>query len=175
MSKQLAIVKSWDTALGTGLLSREGVDDIEITRSMLATGDDLRVGDRVVFELTYDGYHDGEVRWSYGGVKAVSDDEAEVIKDELAVTELERLCSDVDHADSRMDVASELASDDDVDSARDDLVRAGETLRARVPQIGASLYERGGADAMHRVLGQVDQRYRATIAGGWRGIGTWES
>jgi cold shock CspA family protein len=164
----LATVKSWDAAAGTGVLARgDGSEDVEVSRALLVAATDLVAGQRVAFHHDYEPDPDGEWGWIVHDVRVVSADDA-------ASIELEQLCRDVAYAESRMNTASEVASDDDVESSRDDLVRADQRMRSRVPEIGAGLYARGGEDAMRAVLGQVDPKYRATITIHWRGIGAWE-
>jgi hypothetical protein len=90
-----------------------------------------------------------------------------------AAKELEALYRDVRYAEAELGAASELASEDSVDSARETWSRARDALRTRVPAIGTDLYAEGGETAMRMVLGMVDPKYRNALSSDWRGIGGW--
>lgn len=184
LAEQLATVIAWDDASGIGRLARDlglGGED-EIDRAKLAGATELGVGQRVAFVEAYERGPDDESGWTIRSVRAVDDAAfwAEV---------LERLCRDAEWAETDLRVATEVASEEDVDSARDAWKRADEHRKkrlpeigldiyargewwptARLPEIGSSIYARGGESAMRAVLDRVDQEHRSVVADGWRGI-----
>ena len=87
------------------------------------------------------------------------------------VRELDELCRNARSAESELNAASELASEDSVDSARERWSRAHDALRSRVPAIGAALFDEGGEAAMHTALEMVDEKHRGTVSTQWQGIG----
>ena len=162
---QVATVRSWDAGTGTGLLVREqGRDDLEISRELLVDAGDLSPGQRVAFREAYEPVSDAEWQWTIHDVRVVSEEEA-------AVLTLERLCRDVQHAEERMRTAQEMASDDDVETAREDMVRAMEARGAGINELGRQLFEQGGAEAAGRVLGQLAPEHRSTVAREWTASG----
>jgi len=166
MSTKLATVKSWDIPEGTGALARDdGLGDITVTRKLLVDCSEMTVGERVAFDQKFERSSDGEWRWTFGDVRPVSESDA-------AVIELENLCREASSAESDLNVAGEVASEDDVESAREHFGRADTALRSRVPEIGAALCEQGGQDLMGVVLDRIDPKYRATITNEWRQIGS---
>ena len=142
---QVATVKSWDAGKGTGLLARDhGRDDLEISRELLVDAGDLAPGQRVAFREAYEPVSDAEWQWTIHDVRVVSDEEA-------AVLTLERLCRGVQHAEERMRTAPELG--------------------AGINEIGRQLFERGGSEAARRVLSQLAEEHRSTVAREWTASG----
>jgi hypothetical protein len=164
---ELGTVAAWDTAAGSGRLARgNGLDDLCFERSALGGGSDIEVGERVAFDLDYERLPGADdYSWQVRSVRVVTEEDA-------AAIELETLCETVEHADSRLSAAQDLASDDDVESARESWSRAYDTMRKRVPEIGRELFARGGSDQMRAILSRVPEKHRSTITTEWEGIGS---
>jgi hypothetical protein len=160
---EVATVRSWDPARGSGLILRRAGDDVEISRELLIDGADLNVGDRVAFHRAYERAANDEWGWTIHDVRVVSDEEASAL-------ELEWVCRDVTYAEERLSTAQQLASEDDVDTAHEDLARASASAHQRLAEIGRALSEHGGEEMMRRVLDRVDQAYRSSIRSDWQGI-----
>jgi len=84
--------------------------------------------------------------------------------------ELDDLYRDERQAEGRYNAASEAASEDTVDSCREDWSRIRDKLRARVPAVGRELYDEGGTAALQAVLGLVDPKNRGRVSIEWKGI-----
>jgi hypothetical protein len=162
---QVATVRSWDAGRGAGLLARgPGRDDLEISRELLVDGADLAPGQRVAFRETYEPTSDAEWHWAIHDVRVVSDEEA-------AVLTLERLCRDLQHAEAQMSTAQELASDDDVETAREDMLLAMSARDAGIRDIGRQVFEQGGSEAAGRVFSRLAQEHQSTVAHAWKAAG----
>jgi hypothetical protein len=107
-----------------------------------------------------------EYAWAVTRMWGVSDDDAVII-------ELENLCEAVEEADQRLTTAFELASDDDVDAARDTFTSADQAMRARVQELGAALYADGGDAKMRSILERVRPALRAMITTQWEHVQGW--
>jgi hypothetical protein len=165
---EVGTVTTWDTATGAGRIARgDLLDDLSFDRSVLEGSIDAEVGQQVAYEMNYarmPGADDYD--WQVQSVRVVSDDEA-------AVIELETVCTNVKSAESSLSSARDLATEDDVESAEAAWSRAYNTMQSRVPEIGRSLYERGGESMMREILGRVRKELQIVITVEWKGIGSW--
>lgn len=179
----LATVMSWDDASGTGRILEDRCPPEEardVDRSLLLDTSSLFVGQRVVFVNVLERAPGGGSPWRMCEVRAADD-----ARHWASV--LERLCSAVDHAETDLRVASEVADEDTVADARaavataretrdtkvqdvafDVIARCNSTLLAQVPGFANTIYARGEDDALHAVLDQVDERYRGLMTEHWK-------
>ena len=178
----LATVVSWDDATGTGRVVEDLCIEEEacaVDRSLLVDATSLAVGQRVVLVKALERGADGQSPWRTREVRPTTD-----AAHWAAV--LERLCSAVDHAETDLRVASEVADDDTVDSARnalsaardvrdrkvsdvamDVIARCTSSSMSGLPGYANTIYARGEDDALHAVLDRVDTRYRGAVAQHW--------
>lgn len=181
----LATVVAWDDATGTGriLEDRCPADEArDVDRSLLAGASSLAVGQRVLFVSAWEHVPEGESPWKMREVRPVDDAHhwAGVI---------DQLCRTVDHAETDLGVASEVADEDSVASARaalstarevrdtkvkdvafDVIARCNSTLLSQVPGFASTIYAAGEDDALHAVLDRVDPQHRGVASELWKPV-----
>ena len=181
--EHLATVVAWDDATGAGRFS----DDVfgreqDFERSIVTGADTLVVGQRIIYSERLYPTDDGGSPWRTVEVRHLDSDAA------YWAAQLDELCRAVEHADSDLNVALEVASEDTVEGCRDTLARVTERRHEKaveiagaitgqcvshmtgLPGFGTTIYANGMEQALRIVVDQVDPQYRSDVLLLWRGM-----